>query len=49
MARGWPALLAAGASAVLCGVLLLASRDNPLVYWFGGWFPRGNRRWASPS
>ncbi|PTL79790.1 NADH-quinone oxidoreductase subunit D [Vitiosangium sp. GDMCC 1.1324] len=36
------ALLTSGAAALLCGVLLFASRENPLVYWFGGWFPRGN-------
>jgi multicomponent Na+:H+ antiporter subunit D len=25
----------------ICVVLVLSSSENPIVYWFGGWFPRG--------
>ena len=35
------ALAAGAANAVLSILLLLASRNSPLVYWFGGWKPRG--------
>ena len=34
------AILAAGAVAVICGLLLMRSGNGPLVYWFGGWTPR---------
>lgn len=36
------ALLASSATAVICLALMLGSREDPIVYWFGGWYPRGN-------
>lgn len=27
---------------ILCGLLLWASQDEMLIYWFGGWRPRGS-------
>jgi multicomponent Na+:H+ antiporter subunit D len=35
-------LAAAATAAVLCGILLVRSFGGMLVYWFGGWRPRGS-------
>jgi multicomponent Na+:H+ antiporter subunit D len=35
------AVLAAFASAVLCARVLSDTGDGTVVYWFGGWTPRG--------
>ncbi len=36
------AIAAAAATTVLSAILLLASRDEAIVYWFGGWEPRSH-------
>lgn len=36
------AIATAAAVAVVCGLLLNATLEQPIVYWFGGWVPRGN-------
>ncbi len=35
------AVLVALAAAACCGWMAVAAADAPLVYWFGGWAPRG--------
>ncbi|HVV70768.1 MAG TPA: proton-conducting transporter membrane subunit, partial [Verrucomicrobiae bacterium] len=43
--RRWVAdslgILTAGVVAIICGLLLVHSWQGTLVYWFGGWVPRG--------
>lgn len=36
----WLALATAAGVAVISGILVLDSWQNPVVYWFGGWVPR---------
>ncbi len=37
------AIAAAGVNLLLCAFLLRHSLDNTIVYWFGGWYPRGHQ------
>ena len=43
--RPWPdglAMTTALACAVLCVIMLPRAAEQPLIYWFGGWTPRGH-------
>ncbi len=36
-------ILAAGCNLVVCALLLSQSLEKTIVYWFGGWYPRGHQ------
>jgi multicomponent Na+:H+ antiporter subunit D len=36
-------IVAAGVNLVVCALLLSHSLDQTIVYWFGGWYPRGHQ------
>jgi multicomponent Na+:H+ antiporter subunit D len=36
------AIITSAAVAVVCGLLLAQALQGPIVYWFGGWLPRGD-------
>ncbi len=42
------AVAAAGVTAALCTTLFVATRSGALVYWFGGWRPRGGEAVGVP-